>query len=190
MDEPAAHRVARRNSLLVATPVIDDENFERTVVYLFEHGPEGSVGVVLNRPTEVAVADVLGGWASAVAKPGVLFSGGPLSAGSVLGLAKASGALPEELFTELEWPVGAIDITSEPDLVTGQLEAVRLFSGYAGWGPGQLQAELGIGAWWVFDVVAADLFDADPGELWYRVLRRQGAPYTVYGFAPDDPTFN
>lgn len=190
MAEPAVNRVARRYALLVATPIIDDGNFERAVVYLFEHGPEGSVGVVLNRPTDVVVADVLGGWANAAAKPAVLFSGGPVSAGSVLGLAKATGALPAELFTELEWPVGAIDITSEPGLVTGQLESVRLFSGYAGWGPGQLQGELGVGAWWVFDALPADLFDPDPRELWYRVLRRQGAPYAVYGFAPDDPSSN
>lgn len=174
----------------MATPVIDDENFERTVVYLFEHNDDGSVGVVLNRPTAVAVQDVLAKWATLAAQPAVLFSGGPVSPGSVLGLAQASGPLPAELFTVLEWPLGAIDITLEPGLVADELESVRLFSGYAGWGPGQLQAELGVGAWWVFDAAPGDLFDGDPTELWYRVLRRQGGSYAVYGFAPDDPSLN
>ena len=181
---------ARTGALLVATPVIDDGNFERTVVYLIEHGPEGSVGVVLNRPTQVAVKDVLVEWAALASRPAVLFSGGPVSAGSVLGLARATAPLPSELFTVLTWPLGAIDVTTTPTMLNDRLGSVRLFSGYAGWGPGQLEGELGIGAWWVFDTVPDDLFDRDPTELWYRVLRRQGGPYRVYGFAPDDPSHN
>lgn len=173
--------------LLVATPVIGDPNFERTVVLILEHGPSGALGLVLNRPTEIGVADPLPAWAPWVATPEVVFAGGPVEQHQAVALAELSPGAHEDGFDPVLGQVGTIDLSREPG---ASVRWVRVFAGYAGWGPGQLEGELGVGAWFVVAAEPADVCSASPATLWEAVLRRQGQPLCWFAGYPDDVTRN
>ena len=190
MDEVRAGR------LLVATPMLGDPNFKRTVVLVVEDEPEeGTLGVVLNRPTKVPVGRVLEPWTELVSDPSVVFKGGPVAPNSALGLASVPGkeepvgwrALDS---TPLTSRVGLIDLDTPPQLVAGGIASFRVFAGYAGWGPGQLQAEIDEGAWYVLPAEPADVFDPEPEQLWRAVLRRSGGVLALVATYPEDPGLN
>jgi len=156
--------------LLVATPLIGDDTFRRTVVLVLAHGDEGALGVVLNRPSDTPVAEVPGDWAERAAAPGVVFVGGPVDTDTVVGLGDR----------------GAVDLQAAPDDRAGPAPEVRLFAGQAGWGTGQLEDEVAERAWWVVDAEPGDVLTRDPGTLWERVLRRQPAPAAWFANLPED----
>ncbi|MBM3684062.1 MAG: hypothetical protein FJW83_05910 [Actinobacteria bacterium] len=195
MTDAALRPAAGR--LLVATPVIDDPNFERTVVLLFEHDDAiGSAGVVLNRPTDVPVIDAIDGWGDSAAAPGVVFVGGPVADTAAIGVARRArttgevapwvrGAM-QDLFDDLV----VVDLAVDAAPVLPALDELRIWTGYAGWGPGQLRGELEAGAWWVVDADPADVFCRDPAGLWRAVLTRQGGRFRMWAHAPDDPQVN
>jgi putative transcriptional regulator len=182
----------RAGALLVATPVIGDPNFARAVVLLLQHDPGGSLGVVLNHPSELTVSDALPAWSDLVTAPAVVHIGGPVGEGGVLALGRAASGdrRPQQGWAELSPGLGAVDLSVEPAELGGELQSLRLFAGYAGWGPGQLRAELSVGAWWVFDALIRDAFSPEPAELWWEVVRRQGGDFRIYAHAPVDPTVN
>ncbi len=159
----------------MATPQLLDPNFRRTVILILEHNDVGSLGVVLNRPTSVPVDEALPGWEEAVGAPPVLFAGGPVEPTGVLGVGRT--------------PEGEI-APAALELGPGAVAPVRLFQGYAGWSPGQLDAELAEDAWWVIEAVPDDVFGDDPSELWYAVLGRQRDDRSRFGLWPDDPRLN
>jgi putative transcriptional regulator len=180
--------------LLVATPALSDPNFDRAVVLLLDHDEEGSLGVVLNRPTPVDVSDILEGWADLAGEPGVVFQGGPVSLDSALGVAVVPGGGAEE-GTPLGWrrvhgAIGLVDLEAPPELLASALGSLRLFAGYAGWGPGQLEDELPMGSWLVADAEPGDALSADPDQLWRLVLRRQGGHVAWLANFPDDLSVN
>ncbi len=185
--EPAEGR------LLVASPAIGDDNFSRTVVLLLEHEHEaGTLGVVLNRPTDLPVGSAIPTWSGDhLSPPGVLFTGGPVAEGSALGLALLDheGALPAGLTTVFD-RLAVVDLEADPAALQPAVERLRIYSGYAGWGPGQLRGELRTGAWWVFDSLPQDWFSGKPDELWSDVLRRQGGRWKMWAAAPLDPSVN
>jgi putative transcriptional regulator len=181
----------RAGRLVVATLLIGDPSFERSVVLLLDHDEVGSIGVVLNRPTELAVTIALPDWGELADEPAVLFEGGPVQSGSVLALGRlAAGPVPVIGWAPLASGLGTVDLTLTPEALGGEVAALRLFSGYAGWGPGQLAGEIDGGAWWVFDAEPDDPFSADPRELWWRVVGRQGPEYRIYRQAPTDVSLN
>jgi putative transcriptional regulator len=171
--------------LLVATPDLRDPNFARTVVLMLEHGDEGALGVVLNRPVDVRVADVLADWAPLASAPGCLFVGGPVAPSAVIGLGRGEGPAFEALFGG----IGTLDLDLDPAQVP-ELDALRIFVGYAGWAPGQLELELAAGGWLALDRADEDPFTADPSQLWQHVLRRQGGRTAMFAAAPEDPSTN
>jgi len=180
--------VSHVGRLLVATPLIGDPHFERSVVALIDHGPEGSFGVVLNRPSDTAVAAVAPEWADHVPAPGVLFVGGPVAADTVMGF----GHLPpgqSRDFRPLVAGMGTVDL-HDPPAPGEDWAGVRLFAGSAGWAPGQLDDELSEGAWWPVDAEPGDLLSTDPSGLWRRVLRRQPGTIAWFANAPTDPSSN
>ncbi|EFL25678.1 conserved hypothetical protein, partial [Streptomyces himastatinicus ATCC 53653] len=138
--------------LLVATPALADPNFDRAVVLLLDHDEEGSLGVVLNRPTPVGVGDILESWAELAGEPGVVFQGGPVSLDSALGVAVVPGEAGRspargEDGGPLGWrrvhgAIGLVDLEAPPELLAAAVGSLRIFAGYAGWGPGQLEDEL------------------------------------------------
>ncbi|MBO8196473.1 YqgE/AlgH family protein [Streptomyces oryzae] len=317
--------------LLVATPVLADPNFDRAVVLLLDHDEEGSLGVVLNRPTPVDVSDILEPWAALTGEPGVVFQGGPVSLDAALGVAVVpsgrgdrtdggparaeepaarperdrTGTRPAEshgagtgeaeraagpervtgreragaeteaaraadaaeadtgpengtgagtgtdadmsagpdmdsgagadtgtstgagtgggaetgggadtgvgtgsgagtdtdtdtvLDTDgpLGWrrvhgAIGLVDLEAPPELLAAELGSLRIFAGYAGWGPGQLEKELSEGAWYVVESEPGDVSSPAPERLWRSVLRRQRSELALVATYPDDPSLN
>jgi putative transcriptional regulator len=173
--------------LLVALPPLVDENFDRTVVLMLEHTDEGALGVVLNRPSERPVMDLLEGWADLTSPPSVLFEGGPVETDAVIGLALSGG--PDDSPRPSVGDIGTVDLTAAPEEAP-RLRALRLFAGYAGWAPQQLEQELAAGAWVAVDGTVDDAFGADPSTLWRSVLRRQGGTVAWMANYPDEPAVN
>jgi putative transcriptional regulator len=168
-DRPLAGR------LLVALPMLTDPNFARTVVLVLASDPDdGALGVVLNRPSLTSVVEPLPQWGPLAADPAVVFVGGPVGESSAIGLARSDTAGPTEGWSPILGHLGTFDLATGPDQVAAGIETVRVFSGYAGWGPGQLEAEIDEGAWLVVDGAPDDVLCADPEGLWRLVLRRQG----------------
>lgn len=162
-------------TLVVATPSLVDPNFARTVVFILQHDDDGSLGVVLNRPTIEPVVDHLPHWADHVADPASVFIGGPVEPEIAVGVRAVPGG-----------GVELIDLSDEP----GPDDIVRVFSGYSGWGPGQLEAEIAEGSWWVVEGGVNDVFEPDPTALWSQVLRRQPGEMRFLATLPMDPSLN
>lgn len=186
--------------LLVATPSLSDPNFRRTVILLVEHeAEEGTLGVVLNRPSEVPVGNVLPPWADLANQPQVVFHGGPVALDSALCLASLRDdqrAEEEPLgWRSLEGSpamdrLGLVDLDAPPEILAAELAALRVFAGYAGWGKGQLESEIREGAWYLLPPEPGDPFAVEPEYLWREVLRRQGGDLALVATFPDDPTLN
>lgn len=169
---------APRAQLLVASPTLVDPNFYRSVVLLIDHDEEGALGVVLNRPTELAVAEPLPGWDLLAADPAVVFSGGPVQPVAAVGVGRTAEG------------VATVDLTQDPLEAARDVEAVRIFSGYAGWSPGQLEAEIEEGSWILVEAEPDDAMSDDPEGLWERVLIRQPPPVRWLAKAPPHLSFN
>jgi putative transcriptional regulator len=165
---------------LLAGPRLLDPNFFRAVVLVLEHGDDGALGVVLNRPSELTVHDALPEWSANVSEPEVVFVGGPVSPGTALALGRGPQA------DAVVGDVGIVDL----DTLAGTWRDVRVFSGYSGWGPGQLESELVDDAWFVLEARADDVCSAAPDELWSAVLSRQPGPLSRLARYPDEPAFN
>jgi len=179
--------------LLAASTRLGDPNFEGTVLLVLDHGEDGALGVVLNRPTLVPVAEILEAWhdQAELTPPGVVFRGGPVSPDAVIGLARARAGRPEVPgWRAVVDGVGTVDLSVPPGVQPFELHGVRLFSGYAGWSPGQLEEELAEGAWFVLDATGADVFCAQAERLWHDVLRRQGGRLSMLASYPPDPGLN
>lgn len=178
--------------LLVAAPSLADPHFVRTVVLLLDHGDDGALGVVLNRPSDVPVGEVLPGWDAVASTPGVLFHGGPVGADAALGVVAASGA--EVLGVRRVAPgLGVVDLDAPPEVVGPAVRGLRVFAGYAGWSADQLEAEIEEGAWYVVQGLPSDVTRPQPAGLWRDVLRRQGgalAFVSTYPGGAADPTYN
>ncbi|MER5783351.1 YqgE/AlgH family protein [Streptomyces mobaraensis] len=198
--------------LLVATPALADPNFDRAVVLLLDHDEEGSLGVVLNRPTPVGVGDILASWAALAGEPGVVFQGGPVSLDSALGVAVVPGDEPGKDapaggppgsgparrpgrsgpvgWRRVHGAIGLVDLEAPPELLGSSVGSLRIFAGYSGWGPGQLEEELVEGAWYVVESEPGDISSPDPSRLWRSVLRRQRNELAMVATYPDDPSLN
>lgn len=177
--------------LLVATPALRDPNFERTVVLVVAHEEGGALGVVLNRATEVPVSEVLAGWASLAGEPPVVFEGGPVTPEAAICLARTRPGVRDLVgFNRVSGVVGTVDLSTDPDAMRSGLVAVRVFAGYAGWSPGQLEKEISTGSWFVFEALPADAFASRPDDLWPMVLRRQSGLLAAVALYPSDPTLN
>ncbi|MEA2023457.1 MAG: YqgE/AlgH family protein [Actinomycetota bacterium] len=179
----------RRGMLLVASPVLADPNFFRSVVLLVDYDQNGAVGVVLDRPLDLEVRDHLPAWCDRLAPPARVFEGGPVQPETAIGVAHRPGIAADDIWQPTPDFVGFVDVSRDPDDVDG-LEEMRVFSGYAGWGAGQLEMELGIGSWFPVEGSVDDVFDPVPTTLWRRVLLRQEAHIARYANYPIDPRNN
>ena len=177
--------------LLVATPALKDPNFDRTVVLLVAHEAGGALGVVLNRATEVPVAEVLGTWGGLAGDPAVLFEGGPVQPESAICLARVRPQGKRVAgFHPVTGTVGTVDLSADPDRLRDSVAGIRVFAGYSGWSPGQLEDEITAGSWFVFDALPGDPFMNRPDDLWAMVLRRQGGILAAVAHFPSDVALN
>ncbi len=177
--------------LLVATPQIEEGVFHRSVVLVLHHGEDGAQGLVLNRPIEAGIDAVLPGWEEHASRPATMFQGGPVQLDSALGLVAVPGDHPDPTgVRRLFGAVALVDLDTPPVLVAPELAGLRIFAGYAGWSPGQLEEEIDTGSWFVVPTESGDAFTDEPHGLWQRVLRRQPEPLRWVAWFPPDPSLN
>jgi putative transcriptional regulator len=170
-----------RGQLLVAAPSLFDY-FRRTVILIVEHTEDGAMGVVINRPSDLPVSAAVPQLAELAGDSELVQVGGPVAPQSVVAIGEFED--PEEAGTRVVGPLGTLD----PDGSNASLTRLRVYAGYAGWAPGQLEAELSEGGWIVVEADPEDLFSG--GDLWSQVLRRKGAGYSLLATMPSDPSLN
>ena len=180
-----------KGRLLVATPMLREPVFARTVIAMLEHdGDNGSVGVVLNRPVELPVDELVPAVSELAAAPATLFDGGPVSPTTAIALGLAAPGAEPDGWAFVIPPLVTVDLNHDPALLAASVRMIRVFAGYAGWSVGQLEAEIEQGAWYVVDSLPLDAFVSEPDRLWATVLRRQGWPLSVVAVCPLDPAMN
>lgn len=177
-----------RGQLLVAGPALTDPNFDRTVVLIGEHGEEGAMGVVLNRPAPVTVGEAVPPLADLTGADAPVYVGGPVQQQAIVVL--ADFVEPEDAGVLVFESIGFLPGEIEDAASVGMLRAVRVFAGYAGWAPGQLEDELAENAWIVEPARPEDVFGTDPDRLWQTVLRRRGGASAILASMPPDPRLN
>lgn len=176
--------------LVVATPALIDPNFERAVILVLDHDDDGALGVVLNRRSDVPAGEAASGWGDLVADPPVIFGGGPVEPDAVVALGRTVARVGPDGGGILDDHVRLVDLGADPVLEQLELASLRVFAGYAGWAPGQLEGEIAQGAWFAIDAEPGDVFTDAPGELWHAVLRRQRGELRLLSTYPDDPSLN
>jgi putative transcriptional regulator len=176
-----------KGQLLIAGPTLVDPNFRRTVVLVGEHSEDGALGVVLNRASEATVDEAVPELTALVETSGQVHVGGPVQPSAIVVLADFVD--PERAGSLVLESVGFLPAEVDPDEL-GELRRARVFAGYAGWGPGQLDGELEEGSWIVEPAQPDDVFTEDPEQLWADVLRRKGGAYGVLALMPLDPSLN
>ena len=179
-----------KGSLLVAVPLMDEPTFRRTVIYMLQHDEEGALGLVINRPTDEQDLPGLDPWMFELSQPQVVFQGGPVQSNTLIGVAAVTADGDSEAFVQIDGDLGTVDLGRLPSEILEGLRSLRLFRGYAGWGSGQLDAELEEGAWLVLPSTDDDVFSPHPQGLWRNVLRRAGGRLAVLADAPEDLTWN
>lgn len=173
--------------------MLEDANFWRSVVLILEHTDTGALGLVINRPSPEDSIPGLDEWVRLSAPPTVVFGGGPVDRDALIGLARAAqpsdgfAALPEATMPD---GFGTVDLELAPEEVAAHFDGLRIFRGYAGWGAGQLDAELEVGGWIVVPAEPSDVFTDEPDELWRAVLRRQPGRLAWLADCPDDLSWN
>jgi putative transcriptional regulator len=177
-----------KGRLLLASPALFDPNFRRTVVLVTEHTDEGAAGLVLNRRSETAVAEAVPDLTPLVPDEELVYVGGPVQQEAVLCLAEFDD--PEEAAILVVDHVGFVPGDGDFGLIAGSTRRARVFAGYAGWGPGQLEAELKESSWIVEDSELADLFAEPETDLWSSIMRAKGGVYRFVALMPEDPSVN
>jgi putative transcriptional regulator len=175
-----------RGQLLIASPALIDPNFRRTVVLVVAHDEDGAVGLVLNRPTDAEVAEAVPELAEVVEPSATVSVGGPVQSDSVVVLAEWDDH--DEAGAMVFGDIGLMGAEADSERVAEATRRLRVFAGYAGWGGGQLEAELEEGSWVVEPAVEEDVFGG--GDLWANVLRRKGGAFTLVATMPEDPSLN
>ncbi|MGH2943357.1 MAG: YqgE/AlgH family protein [Solirubrobacteraceae bacterium] len=177
-----------RGQLLIAGATLPDPNFARSVVLICEHSEEGALGLVLNRPGELVVGESAPELAGLAGEDAIIDAGGPVQPDALLVLAEFEDT--SQAGIAVVGNVGLVGDGSELDDLVDATRRVRIFAGYAGWGPGQLDAELARDDWFVAPAGIDDIFNPDADELWSRVLSRKGAHFALVARMPIDPSVN
>ena len=172
--------------LLISSPSLVDRNFRRTVVLVTHHDGEGAVGLVLSRPSGLRIDEAVPDLGELPYADEVVYIGGPVQPEAVVVLVEL-----ERPFEGAEPIVGNV-VYMPPAAAVDELAAsrARVFAGYSGWGPGQLERELEEPAWIIAPALAADVFASDPEELWRTVLKRKGKKFALIATMPYDPGLN
>jgi len=171
--------------LLVASPTVEDPHFTRTVILLVDHDEDGALGIVLNRPTETTVEVAVPDLTALLGAEEVIHDGGPVQPEALLTVAEFRD--PADAALLVLGRVGMVrgDEDDHPDV-----DRARAYAGYAGWAPGQLEAELERGDWLAVAARPDDLFRPDADRLWHLALERLGGGYALLARTPEDPSLN
>lgn len=175
-----------QGKLLVSSPALVDPNFRKTVVLIAHHDDEGAMGLVLSRPSDVPAGEAIPSLDGIPGATDPVFVGGPVQPDAFMALAEFDDVT--EAAAPIFASIGFMPAESEPDELA--VRRVRVFAGYAGWGPGQLEAELAEPSWLVVAAKADDAFADDPEELWRDVVARKGKAFSLLETMPFDPGLN
>ena len=173
----------QRGMFLVAGPRLPDPRFAHTVVLLLEYDETGALGLVINRPTQLSLGDAL-----VTPLPGsgdhLVYSGGPVEHRRLIALLRSPDAVDDaqHLFGDV-YASASLDTLRRMLEREGHAADVRTYVGYAGWSPGQLDAELAGGDWVVTPADAESIFDVPPDEVWEALMRRNAGRWVRRGFA-------
>ncbi len=172
---------------MIAGPSLWDPNFRRSVVLVGHHDEEGAVGVILNRSLEVPVSEAVPALAELVEDAEPIFAGGPVEPGGVIVVADFVDPSSAEVIA-----LGSIGFLPQdvPDGFAAGIRRARVFAGYAGWGAGQLEAELEEDDWILEPATPGDVFHPEPARLWSDVLKRKGRGFDLLRLMPPDPSLN
>jgi putative transcriptional regulator len=177
-----------RGKLLVASPALVDPNFARSVVLITEHNDDGAMGIVLDRPSDARVGEVVPQLADVAGPEAPVYVGGPVQPTALVVLAEFSD--PEAA----AWIIVADVGFASADFDTAELGSVvrrgRVYAGYSGWGAGQLEAEMEVDSWIVEPPLPKEIFPDEPETLWNDVLARKGGQYALVARMPEDPSLN
>jgi len=181
--------------LLIATPAIGDGNFEQSVIYMLHHSTDGALGVIINRPSQLDVGELLPRWGDLAATPSLIFSGGPVEENGFIGVGRRVAAYndadpPEGTVPVDETDLVTIDLEGDPAIAAAHVDQLRLFRGYSGWGAHQLDTELAAGAWFTVESQPTDMWSDTPEQLYEQVLLRQRGTIRWFANAPLDPSQN
>lgn len=178
-----------KGKLLVAEPLLGDPNFDRTVVLMTDHNEEGSVGFVLNRPTDAYLHQLIEGFGE---KQHPIHIGGPVQQDNLFYLHKKGALIPNshQIGEELYWGGDVEPLKELLKVGLVEPEEIRFYLGYSGWGKGQLMDELGQDSWLVLDAALIDVFEDKPEDMWPKILRALGEQYALWVNTPADPNLN
>jgi putative transcriptional regulator len=181
----------RAGSLLVASVALTEGDFSQSVVLILDSDADGALGVILNEISQTPLEAVLPDWVPAVSGPGYLFHGGPVSPNGAICLASVANPAEEPPgWRRMFAGIGLLHLDTPIEIVRGAYRDLRIFAGYAGWSPGQLEDELAEGMWHVVPATYADVFSAQPLDLWRTVLRRQPDELSFFSTWTEDPELN
>ena len=171
-----------KGKLLIANGNLFGDTFRQTVILMAEHDEDGALGFVLNQPSEVQV-DRAAVSSRLQVVDDVLYVGGPVHPHVFAVLAEFPGA---DVSTRLIFDaVGFVPFDSDPGPVT----RARIFAGYSGWGPGQLEGEMEENSW-IVAPATANLVFGDPSDMWQLALKALGGEYALLATMPYDPGMN
>lgn len=176
-----------RGRLLISGGALYDPNFRHTVVLVGEHNTDGALGVVLNRALNVTVEQAFPPLSDLVPPGAPLFQGGPVRPESPVLLAEFANpdSADVRVFGSVGFLVGDVSSDVQPSILRA-----RVYAGYSGWGPGQLEAEMAADSWIIEPAQVEDIFTDSPELLWSRVLERKGPEYRRLSRMPYDPSMN
>jgi len=177
-----------KGQVLVAEPTLPDPNFSRSVILVAHHDADGALGLVLNRPSETAVAEAAPELAQLCGERALVHQGGPVAPQGVIVLAEFEQ--PETAGLLVTGDLGLVGPDSDPESLVGEVRRARVFAGHSGWAPGQLDQELEAGGWIAAPLARDDVFAAVTADLWRTVLARKGGRYALAARMPTDPSLN
>jgi putative transcriptional regulator len=177
-----------RGKLLVASPALVDPNFARSVVFITEHSDDGAMGIVLDRPSEKLVGEAVPQLGDVAGPDAPVYVGGPVQPTALVVLAEFSD--PSAAAWIVVADVGFASADADMDELPDAVRRARVYAGYSGWGPGQLEAEMEGDSWIVEPPLPKELFPDDPEALWSDVLARKGGQYALVARMPVDPSVN
>ncbi len=179
----------QKGRLLLSEPYLADPNFERTVILLTEHNEEGSVGFILNKPSESHVSEVMQDLKGLEAQ---IFIGGPVQQDTLHFIHRCADLQDAiELENGIYWGGNFEQLVSMVETGKFLVSDIKFFLGYSGWSPDQLQEELKLNSWIVSDRVSHELiFETMPDQMWKKAMHELGGRFSVYSNYPADPRMN
>lgn len=177
--------------LLISGSGLTTGIFAHSVVYLLDCDEDSALGVVINQPSQLDMTQILPQWVHLMTPPQCIFQGGPVSPNGAICVARVQQPHEEPPgWRPVRGATGLLHLDTPVELVHGAYSDLRVFAGYAGWGPGQLESEIIRGDWVHALARESDVFGSDPATLWRRVLRRQNGTEALLSTMPDDENLN